>query len=167
MLTKDYDEFYSLAKKRRNWILFCDLDGVVFDHTWKDFLVPSTDNGLTTWDLWCQASVMDPVMDHTRDLINWHPTSKIHFITSRPIKYSNIYVNKLSEVVCDGYALFCRPLDNFDLPPKLKVSLISEVMDPTQEFLFIDDDLDTVLAVNKAFPHSICHHAEFLTKETK
>ena len=154
MQLKTIEELQLLLTNRPNLLLVCDLDGVIFDHRWRDFLIPTDPSRDENWDLWCQAAIKDDLIHNNVRLFKYHPSTI--FLTSRSNKFFTQTKDRLDTHFDSNTSLLMRPQGVHTPSAELKVIQLKEsCIEPDEEFFFVDDSLENVNAVNDAFPRAI------------
>lgn len=157
-------------------LILCDLDGVIFDHSGRDHLIPAAENisDNKAWEDHQSCTAVDPVIWHNVSLIKQmasHPDTQLVFFTSRLENcagYDTKAALTLLGLLPDGdhMRLFMRPATNNYPPAKFKAFQAMEIV---QEFnvlcnigtvTVIEDTVDNLKAIRNidlGFPTTYIH----------
>lgn len=142
-------------------IIFCDIDGVLFDISHRLRYQQSGDyESFYSDDALAGDSIINGGVSLVRGLIRgYNCPYRLCFVTGRPERTRTVTERRLQYLDIDDalFSLHMRENGDYRPSPQIKVELIGEILGDREDedIFFIDDDPSNVKAVCDAFPEIV------------
>lgn len=135
--------------------LICDLDGCLFDNTWREHLIPEDKSRTEGWVEFNKACKDDPVISDTLDIVDclmMHANfDQLIFVTGRGIQAEEECKEALEGTFLDYSVLIMRPENDHRKAVHFKRDVFSQLHIQPNDVL-VEDDPAIIKMVQEEFP---------------